>query len=69
MPANVGNYSCVVSNNVAGITISTMASLTVISNPVITLQPMNVTVYAGQSATFSVAAMGPEPLDYKVQFA
>ncbi len=67
VPTNVGNYSCVVNNSV-GATNSVMATLTVISNPVIILQPTNVTVFAGQPATFSVAAMGPQPLYYQWQF-
>jgi hypothetical protein len=67
VPTNAGNYNCVVSNS-AGTTNSVMATLTVISNPVITLQPSNVTVYAGQPATFSVAATGPQPLYYQWQF-
>jgi hypothetical protein len=67
VPTNAGNYSCVVSNS-AGTTNTVMATLTVISNPVITLQPSNVTVYAGQPATFSVVATGPQPLYYQWQF-
>jgi hypothetical protein len=67
VPTNAGNYNCMVSNRV-GTTNSVTATLIVISNPVITLQPMNVTVYAGQPATFSVAAMGPQPLYYQWQF-
>ncbi len=67
VPTNAGNYNCMVSNNV-GTTNSVMATLTVISNPVITLQPTNVTVYAGQPATFSVVATGPQPLYYQWQF-
>jgi len=67
VPTDAGNYSCLVSNSTCT-TNSVMAMLTVISTPVITLQPTNVTVYAGQPATFSVAAMGPEPLYYQWQF-
>ncbi len=65
-PMNTGNYSCAVSNS-AGTTNSVMATLTVISNPVINLQPTNVTVDAGQPATFSVTASGPSPLYYQWQ--
>jgi len=67
VPTNAGNYSCVVSNSV-GITDSMMASLIVITNPVITAQPTNVTVYAGQPASFSVAATGAPTLYYQWQF-
>ena len=64
-PTNAGNYGCLVSNN-AG-TNSAVTTLTIITNPVITMQPTNTTVYAGQSASFSVAAMGPGPLYYQWQ--
>ena len=67
VPTNAGNYSCAVGNS-AGTTNSVMATLTVITNPVITLQPTDVTVYAGQPATFSVTAVGPEPLYYQWRF-
>lgn len=67
VPTNAGNYSCAVGNSV-GTTNSVMATLTVITNPVITLQPTNVTVYAGQPAAFSVTATGPEPLNYQWRF-
>lgn len=67
LPANAGNYGCVVSNS-AGATNSLMATLTVISNPVITLQPTSTILYAGQSATFSVEATGPQPFYYQWQF-
>jgi Immunoglobulin domain len=66
-PTNAGNYSCVVSNS-AGATNSVTAALNIITNPVITLQPTNVTVYAGQPASFSAAAIGPQPLYYQWQF-
>jgi hypothetical protein len=67
LPTNAGNFSCVVSNNV-GTTNSVMVTLTLMTNPVITLQPTNVTVLAGQPATFSVAATGPQPLYYQWRF-
>jgi hypothetical protein len=67
MPTNAGNYSCVVGNN-AGVTNSAVAALAVVSTPVITSQPTNAIVYAGQPATFSVEAIGPQPLSYQWQF-
>lgn len=67
VPTNAGNYNCVVSNS-AGTTNSMMATLTVISTPVITLQPTNATVYTGQPATFNVEAAGPQPFYYQWQF-
>ena len=66
-PTDAGNYSCVVTNS-AGDTNSVVATLNIITNPVITLQPTNVTVYAGQPASFSVAATGPQPFYYQWQF-
>jgi uncharacterized repeat protein (TIGR01451 family) len=65
--ANTGSYSCVVSNS-AGSTNSQAATLTVISAPTITVQPANVTVNAGQPATFNVTATGTAPLYYQWQF-
>lgn len=50
-------YSVVVSNSF-GSTTSTDAILTVMSAPVITAQPQNVTLLSGGTATFSVAALG-----------
>jgi hypothetical protein len=67
VPTNTGNYSCVVSNS-AGITNSVMATLAVATSPVITAQPTNTAVYAGQSATFSVSVMSPEALYYQWHF-
>jgi hypothetical protein len=54
--------------NTAGTATSTPATLTINAAPVaplITIQPINQTVTAGQTATFSVAATGTAPLRYQ----
>src|SRR2546426_12115927 len=48
---------------------SSMATLTVKSPPTITSQPASQTVTAGQTATFSVTAIGTAPLSYQWQKA
>ena len=63
--ANSGTkYACVVTNGSGSVT-SSAATLTVNPTPVvprITTQPVSVTAYAGQTATFSVVATGtPAP--------
>ena len=58
----------VVVNGSAGSVTSTAATLTVTATPVapaITAQPQNLTVPAGSTATFSVAATGTPPLAYE----
>jgi hypothetical protein len=65
-PANAGTYFVIVSNSVGAIT-SSNATLTVSvpsSPPVITTQPGNQIVNAGQTATFNVIATGTVPLNY-----
>jgi uncharacterized repeat protein (TIGR03803 family) len=63
--ANSGTYSVVVSNAYGSVT-STDAVLTVtVTAPIITLQPTNLTVLPGTSATFTVAATGSVPLSYQ----
>ena len=58
-------YSVVVSNSAGTVTSST-ATLTVVPvAPIITTQPANRTINAGQTATFSVVATGTAPLSYQ----
>jgi hypothetical protein len=60
-------FDAVVSNNLGSIT-SSQATLTVNASaaaPAITMQPSNMTVTAGQTATFSVVASGTAPLTYQ----
>ena len=66
---NGANFRVVVSNAVGSAT-SNNAILTVNSAPVaplITTQPLSQTVTVGQTATFSVAATGTQPLSYQWQ--
>jgi hypothetical protein len=65
-----GAQFTVVVNNSMGSVTSTAATLTVTSSPVapsITTQPADQAVAAGQTATFSVAAIGTAPLGYQWQ--
>ncbi len=66
---NGAAFIVVISNSAGSIT-SSSATLTVNAAPVgpaITSQPANVTVTAGQTATFSVTATGTAPLSYQWQ--
>jgi Abnormal spindle-like microcephaly-assoc'd, ASPM-SPD-2-Hydin/Immunoglobulin I-set domain/Immunoglobulin domain len=64
---NGAQFNVIVSNSAGSVT-STAAMLSVTTSPVgpsITSQPANQTVFAGQTATFSVAASGTAPLSYQ----
>jgi hypothetical protein len=66
---NGSAFQVVVSNSAGSVT-STAATLTVspaVVTPTITTQPVNQTVTAGQTATFSVVANGTAPLSYQWQ--
>jgi hypothetical protein len=68
--ADSGSTFRVVVTNSAGSATSNAATLTVNPAPVaptITAQPVNVTVTAGQTATFTVVATGTAPLNYQWQ--
>jgi len=67
-PSDVGTYSVIVSN-FAGVAISGNAFLTLTpSAPVITRQPADHTVAAGQTAVFTVSAIGTTPFFYQWSF-
>jgi len=66
---NAATFQAVVSNSAGSVT-SNRATLTVnpaVAAPTITTQPLNQTVTAGQTATFSVVATGTAPLGYQWQ--
>jgi hypothetical protein len=68
--ADSGSKFSVVVTNTAGSATSNAATLTVsaaATAPSITTQPANQTVTAGQTATFSVIAIGTAPLSYQWQ--
>jgi len=64
---DAGTFQVIVTNAVGAVT-SSNAVLTVLSMPVITSQPANETVAAGNTATFSVTALGTPPLNYQWTF-
>jgi len=67
---NGAQFDVIVSNGTFPNATSVEAALTVNPTPVapqITTQPQSVTVTAGQTATFSVAATGTQPLSYQWQ--
>ncbi len=67
-PANAGSYQVVVSNNLYGSATSSIATLTVAYPPVVTAQPQNQTVLAGNNATLSATVSGTGPFTYQWQF-
>ena len=63
---NGTSFRVIVTNPVTSVT-SNGATLTVNSGPSITTQPANQTVNVGQTATFTVVAIGAPPLSYQWQ--
>jgi uncharacterized protein YfaP (DUF2135 family) len=63
-PGSAGNYTVVVVN-AFGTTISSPGSLEVLTPPVIATHPLDLTVAAGESASFSVAVTGSAPFHYQ----
>jgi alpha-tubulin suppressor-like RCC1 family protein len=66
-PAQAGNYSVQVMNPF-GSTNSAKATLVVVAQPTILVQPVNQTLMAGNTAIFSVTAIGFSPLNYQWLF-
>ena len=62
--SQAGGYSVIVTN-VAGSVTSTVATLTVLVRPSITLQPTNQTTVVGGNASFLGGASGSAPLSYQ----
>jgi alpha-tubulin suppressor-like RCC1 family protein len=61
---NAGSYTCIVSNPAGSVTSST-ATLTVNVPATVATPPSNVTVFAGDTATFTVSATGTPTLSYQ----
>jgi hypothetical protein len=61
---DAGGYRVVVSNSVSSVT-SSVATLTVLLPPSIITPPANQTTYVGGAATFSSAATGTAPLNFR----
>ena len=58
-----GSYTVVVTNSAGSVT-STSAAVVVAAAPAISTHPVNLTVYAGQTASFAVVATSAAPLSY-----
>ena len=66
-PTDAGSYAVVVSNSAGSVT-SSNAVLTVNTNPaapVFIAQPVSLHVYAGDTASFTAAAVGTQPITYQ----
>jgi alpha-tubulin suppressor-like RCC1 family protein len=61
---DAGNYQLVVTNAYATAT-SSVATLTILLSPTITLQPTNQTLIVGSNASFAASATGDAPLSYQ----
>jgi len=59
-------YQVIISNGSVSVT-SSPATLTVLTSPVITTQPVSQTSVAGSPVTFNVTALGTPPLDFQWQ--
>jgi len=65
--ADVGPYRVIITNQYGAAT-STVATLSIVSPPVITAQPQSTNVFVSQSVTFSVGVFGSPPLRYQWRF-
>lgn len=64
-PSDAGTYRIVVTNMASPSGVAGSATLTVLSPPVITVQPISRTVDAGLTVNFAVTAVGTTPLYYQ----
>ena len=62
--ADTANYSVTITNSVGNIT-SSIASLTVLTTPTISTQPLSQNLVAGSTAQFTVSVGGSNPLAYQ----
>jgi hypothetical protein len=60
-------YQVIVSNGSGSVTSAPAAILTLLSSPIITMQPASQTSVAGSPVTFNVTALGTSPLGYQWQ--
>lgn len=67
LPAAAGDYTVVAANSVGAVT-SSVASVSVVAEPQIVLQPAGRTANAGDNVTLQVVAIGPGPLAYQWSF-
>ncbi len=65
--ASSGNYLVVITNP-AGVTTSSVAILTVIDPPVITIQPVSIANFPGETNSFTVGVSGSAPFAYQWRF-
>jgi uncharacterized repeat protein (TIGR03803 family) len=66
-PADIGNYSVVVSNTLGSVASSNAVLQVAVSGPTIVTQPTSQTVAPGATVAFSVTAAGNLPLTYRWQ--
>ncbi len=64
---NMGYYQVTVTNTYGSVT-SSIATLTVVSSPIIGIQPSNQTVVVSETATLLVSVSGAGPFTYQWQF-
>ncbi len=64
---DAGSYQVIVTNN-SGSATGSVATLTLITTPIILTQPASLTVSTGSTAGFSVTAIGAVPLSYQWRF-
>jgi len=62
--ASAGNYSVVIANSAGSVT-SSVAALSVVDPPVITVQPVAQSVFTGGFACFTVGVNGTAPVSYE----
>ena len=67
LPADAGDYTVLITNAISSV-LSEAATLTVFTNPIITVQPQDRQAVVGSNATFSVTAASSTPLHYAWYF-
>ena len=63
--ADVGSYSVFVTNGIGNFAQSSSAALSLLTDPIVTNQPQNLTTNFGATATFTVGAGGTAPFHYQ----